>query len=46
LAVLAVSSTPGSLVVDIEPGQDGSTVTLLTHSMVAGGPDMAEVVRR
>jgi hypothetical protein len=46
LAVIAVSATPGAFVVDIQQGRDGSTITLLTHSLTAGGPDMAEVIRR
>jgi multisubunit Na+/H+ antiporter MnhE subunit len=42
LAVLAVSATPGSFVVDVAPA-DGR---LLIHSVSGGRPQMQEVVRR
>ncbi|HWE66073.1 MAG TPA: hypothetical protein VG298_05465 [Acidimicrobiales bacterium] len=46
VAVLAVSATPGSFVVDVDTTDDGSKVTMLTHSLSSGKPDMAEAVGR
>ena len=42
LATLALSSTPGSVVVDSSPEEH----TITVHTLVSKGPDLASVVRR
>lgn len=42
ISVLAVSATPGSYVVDVDPSRD----RVLLHSLVGGAPDMTKVVQR
>ena len=42
LATLALSSTPGSIVVDGDPEEH----TLTVHTLVSRGPDLTAVVRR
>lgn len=42
LATLALSSTPGSIVVDGDPEEH----TLTVHTLVSRGPDLTSVVRR